>query len=308
MFERDTLYFITNRTLQGRFLLKPSPYVNNLIGGVLARGLTLFNVQLYAFVFTSNHFHMVVKAAGGQLSPFMMYVESNIARKVGRHIDWRGKFWERRFSAAPILDDEAVFDRIRYIFSHGVKEGLVHRATDWPGLTCIPELVHGQRRQFPWYDWTARTKARMRGEHLPADSFAAYHPLELTPLPPLENHTPHEQQCFLRTLLEAAETQARELRGGKPVLGVRKVLQQHPHDSPKQSKRSPRPMCHASTREARRLYRRAYKTFVEAFRHASDALRKGQVDADFPQGAYRPPLPYQWVSVAAADQPLVACS
>ena len=69
MFERDKLYFITNRTLQGRFLLKPSPYVNNLIGGVLARALRLFNVQLYAFVFASNHFHMVVKAAGGQLSP-----------------------------------------------------------------------------------------------------------------------------------------------------------------------------------------------------------------------------------------------
>ena len=36
MFEPDRLYLLINRTMQGRFLMCPSPQVNRLIGGLLA--------------------------------------------------------------------------------------------------------------------------------------------------------------------------------------------------------------------------------------------------------------------------------
>jgi len=41
----------------------------------------------------------------------MQYLRSNIAKKVGRAVDWQGKFWDRRYDAAAVLDDDALVDR-----------------------------------------------------------------------------------------------------------------------------------------------------------------------------------------------------
>ena len=61
----------------------------------------------------------------------MQYLRANLSRKVGRLVDWSGGFWERRYSAEPVLDDEALVGRLRYVLAHGVKEGLVERSAEW---------------------------------------------------------------------------------------------------------------------------------------------------------------------------------
>ena len=33
--------------------------------------------------------------------------------------DWSGGFWERRYSAEPVLDDTALAGRLRYVLAHG---------------------------------------------------------------------------------------------------------------------------------------------------------------------------------------------
>ena len=295
----DVPYFVTNRTMQGRFLLKPSPYTNNVIGSVLARATELFNVEVYAFVFLSNHFHMIVKAPPGKLSDFMGYVESNIARKLGPKIDWRGKFWQRRFSAEPILDDSALENRLGYIFAHGAKEGLVETPEQWPGLTCFPELLHGLRRSFQWYDATAHYQAKQRGDLRPREAFHKPCSLKLSPLPHWKDLPKKEQEKNARDILQGAKQHAQDSMNGKAPLGVQKVLQQHPHAKPHRSKRSPRPLCHATTAQARRAFKKLYKQFVNDYQEAAQALREGDAHAEFPHFSYRPPLPFHWRPVPA---------
>ena len=117
-------------------------------------------IRLYAFTFASNHFHLLVWARGAALAGFMQYLRANLSRKVGRLVDWSGGFWERRYSAEPVLDDEALVGRLRYVLAHGVKEGLVERSTEWPGLTCLPQLLGPARRLFQWFSWTKRWSKR----------------------------------------------------------------------------------------------------------------------------------------------------
>jgi REP element-mobilizing transposase RayT len=95
------------------------------------------DVQLHGSVALSNHVHLLVTARGNSLSRFMQYFLGNAARKVGRLVEWTGSFWQRRFSAEPVLDEEAAVGRLRYLLSHGVKEGLVHTPQEWPGLSCL---------------------------------------------------------------------------------------------------------------------------------------------------------------------------
>ncbi|WP_245814654.1 hypothetical protein [Cystobacter ferrugineus] len=59
-----------------------------------------------------------------------------------------------------------------------------------------------------------------------------------------------ERRRAVRGLVEAVESEARAR--DKPVLGARAVRAQHPHTRPEHLKRSPRPLGHASTRQALR--------------------------------------------------------
>jgi len=61
-FDPQTIFFITSRTIQSRFLMAPSDKTNELIGGILARAVRQCQVELFAYVFTSNHFHAMVRA------------------------------------------------------------------------------------------------------------------------------------------------------------------------------------------------------------------------------------------------------
>ena len=50
------LFEVTVRTVQARFLLRPSVALNEIILGVLGRAQRLHEVEICCFVFVSNHF------------------------------------------------------------------------------------------------------------------------------------------------------------------------------------------------------------------------------------------------------------
>ena len=140
--------------------------------------------------------------------------------------------------------------------------------------------------------------ARLRGEDTREELFTAHLPLKLTPLP-CWSHLPTEKRLqAAKQLLEDAQQEAAEQRGDKPVLGPERVCEQDPHALPQKSKRSPRPLCHASTRQAYNDFKQAYRDFVDAYHEASDRLRKGFFAVRFPINAFRPPLPFAWKATA----------
>jgi hypothetical protein len=191
-------------------------------------------------------------------------------------VDWSGGFWERRYSAEPVLDDEALVGRLRYVLAHGVKEGLVERSTEWPGLTCLPQLLGPARRVFQWFSWTKRWSKRRSedfaaGEGRFAQEIAEPVELVVKPLPCWKRLGEEERQRAVRGLVEAVESEARARN--KPVLRARAVRAQHPHTRPEHFKHSPRPLGHASTRQALNELREQYRAFVAAFREAAARWR-----------------------------------
>ena len=99
---------ITTRTFQGRYLLRPSDEVDCTILGVLGRAQRRTELDLCAFAFLSNQYHMlVVPESTKQLSEFMGFVNGNIARKVGPLHEWRGKLWDRRYQHILVSDEPA---------------------------------------------------------------------------------------------------------------------------------------------------------------------------------------------------------
>ena len=288
-FQALEIYLVTARCFQRRLLLRPSEETNEVLNGVLARAARLYGVELFAFTFASNHMHLVVRAPRGNLPRFMQYLMVNISKKVGALIGWRGAFWERRYSAAPILDEAALLDRLRYVFAHGVKEGLVRCCRDWPGLSSLEMMLDGQPRTVRWYNWTRRSSGnRHRETRARLDPrWAEPEELRLAVLPIPALQAPESLRAFLDRAVKAIEEEGS--RQHKKVLGVEGVLRQWPQRRPPPPKqKKPRPPCHATVAAVRDGYLQRYRDFAAGFHEASRRWRRGDLTASFPDAAIKP--------------------
>ena len=292
---------VTCRTLQGRFLLKPTPDLRSVIFGILGRAQRLYPVDVHAFVFLSNHYHLLLSVKDARrLAQFMNYLNSNLAREAGRLHGWEGRFWSRRYQAIVVSEQEAAqVDRLRYLLSHGCKEGLVARPQDWPGAHCARSLIGEDRPEGLWFDRTREYSARARGERCSRLQYATRVRLRLEFLPCWSHLSRSGYEERIRKLLAQIEEESSvrlQVEGARPA-GVARVLSQNPHARPHRLKKVQAPAFHAATKAARRELLDGYRWFVDAYRRAAEKLRRGERGVAFPAGCFPPRLPFvEWTS------------
>jgi REP element-mobilizing transposase RayT len=290
--EGGALFEITDRTIQGRLLFRPGRRLNEIAIGVLGRAQRRYGVSIVAFVLTSNHYHMLVRAKDArQLSRFMQYFNGNFAREVARLTGWKDKIVSRRHQAILVSDEEAAqVERLKYILGHGVKEDLVERVDQWPGVHCARALIGGEPLKGYWFDRTQEYAARQRGELFGDYEYATEETVFLDPLPCWSHLPVEEQRRRAAALVQEIEEEARIRReaSGRQPLGVAAVLTQDPTRRPEKLKKSPAPFVHAATKAMRRQLWEAYAWFVAAYRDAAEKLRAGDLDPPSRPGASRP--------------------
>ncbi len=283
----ESLVEVTVRTVQGRFLLRPSAKLKERIVGVLAKAQAVTGMKVCAFVYLSNHAHLLLRPQDAQqLARFMAYVNSNIAREAGRLHGWKERFWGRRYADSVVSHEpEAQRARLRYVLEQGVKEGLVASPKHWPGACSTMALLRGGHLEGEWIDRSEQYRAHRRGEPNPSRRFASRHRLELAPLPCWEGLAPPALQTRIRHIVRTIE-KAHDERKVK-ILGKRAILAQDPHVKPSHLNRSPAPRFHAAQPEVRRALEWAYRLFRIEYRQLSEDFRKGRL-VEFPPGCFRP--------------------
>jgi len=290
-----SLVEVTCRTIQGRLLLRPSRDLNEIVLGILGRAARLYRVRVVAFVFLSNHAHLLlVPADAKQLAGLMNYLNGNLAREAGRLHGWRERFWGRRYRAIVISDEEAAqVTRLRYLLAQGCKEGLVRSPRAWPGATAVDNLLDGSAVRGTWFDRTAEGKSRAKGRPGKYDH-ATTETLELTTLPAWKRLPKRRQRQRVAELVAGIETDTRTSlqASGRSPMGRGRIERMHPHGLPAESMRSPAPRFHAASRRARKALQGAYCEFEASFRRAAQRLKKG-LTATFPDGSFPPHLPFQ---------------
>ncbi len=292
---------VTNRTIQGRYLLRPSDELNQLLIGVLGRATRLYGVELHAFVVLSNHYHLLLTVESAiQLARFMAYFQANLAKEAGRLHGWRGPFWHRRYQHILVSTEEAAqVARLRYILANGCKENLVSSPLDWPGVCSTRALLDGCHLEGIWID---RTRERLAGSQAAKEDPGRFREQEVVtfaPLPCWRQLGASQLRMRIGEIVRQIETESAERHRAERTqpLGVRRILRQDPHARPIKPKWSPAPLFHCASREARNALREAYGFFCSAFREAADRLRAGDPSVSFPDGAFPPPMPFRHPSL-----------
>ena len=222
--EGGALVEVTVRTVHSRLLLRPGGDVNDIILGVLGRAQRRYAVRCSFVVFLSNHFHLLLRWVQDalQLSRFMQYVDGNIARKLGKLVDWPHGLWSKRYQAILVSDEEkAQVARLNYLLSHGVKEGLVGRPSEWPGIHSVQAILEDKPLKGLWFNQTQEYAARNRGEKFDRLKYATEEELVLTQLPCWEHLSPEEYRDRVASLVEEIEAESRARHEQTGIVSLR---------------------------------------------------------------------------------------
>ncbi|MFY9825773.1 MAG: hypothetical protein WAM82_30645 [Thermoanaerobaculia bacterium] len=294
--EPRTLVFITCRTVQGRFLLRPGPVLNDIVLGTLGRCQRNHDLTLCAVTTLSSHFHLLaVVEDARQISGFMRDFKSKLAREVNRLTRWQGPVFARRYDMAVVTEEEgAQIERLAYILSNGVKEDLVEHVRDWPGVQSARALLDSEPLTGHWIERTREYVARNR--RLPFDRlrFATEESVILSPIPCWAHLTAEQYRARIAALVESIEEAAalRRRQSNRAVLGVKAILAKDPLHRPAKLAISPAPLLHAFSKAARKAFYEGFSWFVSAFRTAAERLKAGDRNAPFPAGSFPPGLPF----------------
>ena len=307
----NVVYECTSRTIQGRFLLRPSAQLRRRMIGILAAAQELYPlVDLHAFTVLSNHWEFLASCVcAEEFSLYTGYVNGNFARECGRAHAWTGPFWGRRVRVIPCLDDTATIERLRYCVAQGAKEGLVASPLDWPGASAVPALVGDMTLVGERVDRDALRRAREAAQRSEGNAAAVREAdytrtttLQLTPLPVFRDLDASALRARHVALLNDVVALAAAERAGRPPLGIAAVLRQDPHAAPTTFVPTPAPPCHASSIQLKHAFLKLRSAFTLAYRHVADAiagLLSPRLQRRASSGQPTPPTPTTPISVGA---------
>jgi hypothetical protein len=298
----DVPQHVISRVFQGRHLLRPCRELNRIIAGVVGRALDKYSdLNLYAAVFLSNHLHFQLRGSADSVSRFMAYVKREITRRWGhsQRVNWRGTMWSEYVSTAlPTAESQVCC--LKYILSHGVKEGLIARPELWPGVHCARALMTGSTIKGEWLDatsWARQRDAQKRRKHpkpVRKNGYYLQYEVRFAPIPAWSGLDAAEYRTRVRALVDEIIEEGRVARNGRKPLGAKRIMAvplDHQSELPPQPwfEERRRMICWADPRSPEtRAYLERYWAFQREFRAASAAFRDGELDAQFPPGAFRP--------------------
>ena len=262
--------------------MKPNKKVRKIIAGILARYSELLKIDIYAFIFLSNHYHLLIRALQGNADEF----EENLNREIARRINWvnhrEGKFWARRYDDQPVLNEDDLLEAFLYITTNPVRHGLVNDPAIWPGFSSYEMSATEKSQSYSFEHYSAEEPQDRRTSHS----------LKITPLPQFAGLSRKKRREKVLELINERTKRLVEERkaNGQGFMNLEDILAQDPNDVPRSVSRSPRPHCYSKNPLVIKEYRRHVRDRRNKYIEASARFRLGDLYAVFPEHSFKPPL------------------
>jgi hypothetical protein len=217
-----------------------------------------------------------------------------VAKELNRHYGREGHFWSGRARVEEIISDKKAEKLLGYGACNVVKDGLLEKARDWTGFSTTGALLWGEKLEYEYVNRTLWWKHGADHREVDSARYIRRVEIELVPLPSWVNLSKEARQTRFRHIVRDHEEIARRERAAEGITTVKGMVRiegESPFSKPRSlRKRSPKPLCHAETKEQYEEYKAEYKEIVKAHRVASAAYRAGCFNVEFPPGTFRPPL------------------
>ncbi len=277
-------YFLTRRTTQRQFLLRPDGETTRIFAYCLAEAAQRCEIDLVAWLAMSNHYHAVVHDPKGRLPEFIERLHKMVAKVLNEHRDRRENLWSSEAASVIYLPTPAdIFDKVVYTLTNPIADDLVDRVTDWPGCSSLRHLVasaahaHPRPRRFFAPDGTMPEAASLRvvvpsGARV-RESVAAW-------------------SARVLAAVAAREKNLREarLRENRRILGRKGVLRMSPFDVPRTIEarhRGAMPCVACKDPERRQFELDRLERFRASYADARRLFASGKHKTVFPSGTYR---------------------
>ncbi len=286
-------YMVTRRCTQRQFLLRPDRETNNAFIYCLAVAAKRYDIVVVDFVQMSNHLHDAIYDRHGTGPAFYEHFHKLLAKCInalrGR---WENVFASGQTSVVRLETRDALIDKLVYIATNPVKDGLVDRVDDWPGASGYRALVEGRKL----HAWRPRHFFASDGD-MPEEIS-----LDLAIPPELGERDAIIEGVSARVTAVEREEALKRAAAGTKTMGRYAILRQSWRDSPssREPRRGLRPTIAARSLWARLEAIQRKREFAATYRKARRAMLDG-APARFPHGTY-------WlrrfcgVAVAAAEE------
>jgi len=274
-------YLITRRCTQRQFLLRPGQATNNAFLYCLIVAAQRAGVQVLCTAAQSNHHHTGIFDPIGTYPDFIEHFHKLLAKCMNALLGRWENFWSsEQTSVVRLVDAGDVLDKMVYALTNPVKDNLVAKVADWPGINAFESIVRGGSISAVRPDFFFREDGPM-----PASVT-----LTFARPPQFSAMTDQDFAGLLQARVEAVETDAAATRRttGRPVLGRHGVLDQDWRDSPSSPTphRQLSPRVAAKNKWSRIEALRRNKDFANFYRTAFKAFREGVKDVLFPAGTF----------------------
>jgi putative transposase len=276
-----TAYMITRRCTQRQFLMRPDPETNNAFTYCLAEAAAEFGIDVLFTIANTNHHHTGIYDRDGVFPAFIERFHKLFAKCQNA---WRGRsenFWSsEQTSAVRLVDANAILDKMIYALTNPVKDDLVERADEWPGVSALEAITANRpltaERPKHFFRKDGGMPARVALKFVRPPGFENASTEEFANLV-LENVRRVEQAC----------DEDRRRRGVR-VMGRERILRQDWRACPesKEERRDINPRIAARSRWGRIEALQRNRTFRDEYAAAREAFIRGARDVVFPAGTY----------------------
>jgi hypothetical protein len=269
---------ITRRCTQRQFLLRPDAETNATFLYCLAEAAQRFEIDVILPCALSNHHHTIVFDRHGRVVEFAAHLHKFIAKAMNALRRRRENFWSSEpMCLVYLLEPSDVLNKLVYTATNPVKDGLVQRAHQWPGVNGLAALLNQRILTIP----RPRHFFRVRGRMPAVATLSLAFPPELGDAAQLRRALRDEVDAVERNVAQA------RARAGSRVLGRRAVLEQlwRQHPEPREPSTGITPRLAARSGWARVEALQRDRIFVSAYRAARLRWRAG-AEAVFPVGTY----------------------
>ena len=301
-FIHNTTVFISSRT-QEDLPLVATPYMEEIIWGILGSAQEKHPLRINHFLFMPNHFHIIATVHNPEDIPsFLLYLKRELGHAINRLLGRKQKtIWCEGYDSPTLLNFEDVLKYINYTYTNPQKANLVETINEYPGVSSWKMYENGVLKRkckriprnaipkLPKTDMSIQEQKKFAQKLL--DKATEEYEFELEPNAWME--------CFPETLdsseiknqitarIQESESTLKEERT-QPVLGS-KTLKLRPIDTPySPQKFGKRMICICHRKELRIAYIQWFKEQVEKARAAYQKFKTGDSLALPPPGFFTP--------------------